>query len=102
VAAATPGSPVLRPRYHSDAYRRAEEPGRHQPSREHRAQHAPRISREGVLFREPPDMAGGPVFSAQRRVAVPQSLGSATGKTIPRNGTLENSYECSVYGRFFD
>jgi hypothetical protein len=25
------------------------------------------ISREGILFREPPDMAGGPVFSAQRR-----------------------------------
>ena len=46
-------------------------------------------------------MAGGPVFSAQRRVAQPQSLGLATGKTIPRNGTLENSYECSVYGRFF-
>jgi hypothetical protein len=36
-------------------------------AREHRAQHAPRISREGILFREPPDMAGGPVFSAQRR-----------------------------------
>ena len=59
-------------------------------AREHRAQHAPRISREGVVFREPPDMAGGPVFSAQRRVAQPQSLGSATGKIIPRNGTLEN------------
>src|SRR5205807_1921536 len=29
-------------------------------AREHRAQHAPRIPREGVLFREPPDMAGGP------------------------------------------
>jgi hypothetical protein len=47
-------------------------------AREHRAQHAPRISREGVVFREPPDMAGGPVFSAQRRVAQPQSLGYAT------------------------
>ena len=44
-------------------------------AREHRAQHAPRIPREGVVFREPPDMAGGPVFSAQRRVARPQSLG---------------------------
>jgi hypothetical protein len=33
-------------------------------AREHRARHAPRIPREGVVFREPPDMAGGPVFSA--------------------------------------
>jgi hypothetical protein len=34
-------------------------------AREHGAQHASRISREGIVFREPPDMAGGPVFSAQ-------------------------------------
>jgi hypothetical protein len=47
-------------------------------AREHRAQHAPRIPREGVVFREPPDEAGGPVFSALRRIAQPQSLGSAT------------------------
>ena len=33
-------------------------------AREHRAPHAPRIPREGVVFREPPDEAGGPVFSA--------------------------------------
>ena len=38
-------------------------------AREHRAQHAPRIPREGVVFREPPDMAGGPVFIAQKRIA---------------------------------
>jgi len=44
-------------------------------AREHRARHVPRIPREGVVFREPPDMADGPVFSAQRRVAQPQSLG---------------------------
>lgn len=37
-------------------------------AREHGAQHAPRIPREGVVFREPPDMAGRPVISAQRRV----------------------------------
>jgi len=34
-------------------------------AREHRAQHAPRIPREGVVFREPPDVAGGPVLNAQ-------------------------------------
>jgi hypothetical protein len=44
-------------------------------AREHRAQHASRIPREGVLFREPPDMAGGPVFSAQSASLKPQSLG---------------------------
>jgi C4-dicarboxylate-specific signal transduction histidine kinase len=38
-------------------------------AREHRAQHAPRIPRGGILFREPPDMAGGPVFNAHRRIA---------------------------------
>ena len=47
-------------------------------AREHRAQHASRIPREGVLFREPPDEAGGPGFNAHRRIAQPQSLGSAT------------------------
>jgi hypothetical protein len=35
-------------------------------AREHRAQRAPRIPREGVVFREPPDMAGGPVLRAQK------------------------------------
>jgi hypothetical protein len=55
-------------------------------AREHRAQHAPRISREGVVFREPPDMAGGPVFSAQRRIAQPQSLGWRRDE-YPSNGT---------------
>src|SRR5437764_732610 len=44
-------------------------------AREHRAQHAPRIPREGVVFREPPDEAGGPVFNAHKRIARPQSLG---------------------------
>ena len=52
-------------------------------AREHRAQHAPRIPREGVVFREPPDKAGGPVFRAQRRVTQPQSL-SGQQRIIPQ------------------
>lgn len=38
-------------------------------AREHRAQHAPRISREGIVFREPPDEGGRPCVGAHRRVA---------------------------------
>lgn len=32
-------------------------------AREHRAQHAPRIPREGIVFREPPDKGGRPRVS---------------------------------------
>ena len=41
-------------------------------AREHGAQHAPRIPREGVLFREPPDMAGGPCSA--RKGALPAAI----------------------------
>jgi hypothetical protein len=58
-------------------------------AREHRARHAPRIPREGVVFREPPDMAGGPVFSAQRRsLAAITRLGDA--QIISRNVDVWN------------
>lgn len=58
-------------------------------AREHRAQHASRISREGLVFREPPDMAGGPVFSAQRRTAQPQSLGWQQADYLSENDRAE-------------
>jgi len=47
-------------------------------AREHRAQHAPRFPREGVVWRGPPDMAGCPVFSALLGASSqPQSLSEA-------------------------
>ena len=54
-------------------------------AREHRAQHAPRISREGIIFREPPDMAGGPVFA---RKGAPSSRNHSARRqnTLSRNG----------------
>ena len=51
---------------------------------------------------EPPDMEGGHVFSAQGASRSRNHSARRQGKTVPRNGTLENSYGCSVYGRFFD
>lgn len=74
-------------------------------TREHEAQHAPRIPREGVVFREPPDMAGGPVFSAQRR-SPPGNHSGLAGISMSRqreerememSGKIDRPASCSAF-----
>lgn len=71
-------------------------------AREHRAPHASRIPREGIVFREPPDMAGGPVFQRARRVIQPQSLGEQRADYFTVLERQEGPKRPLIFRRFLD